>query len=1333
MQDSLYAGIAKHSRSKMRAQRNQGDGEETSRGEETHRSQEKQNAAKEFKQKLLQQLNSNLSTSTADCNAQRSSDGWVAICARLLGRTNLKYDQVEAGEMQESPGAVAEGQTPEHNSSDGDKLNGQSGIKGRTRKTRISRNHLLTSKIARAHLNRGHISKEAFHGFVAAKPKKSAMTKKTHVRSGVSTGSDIDCIDADKELNSPAKIAKFAGQLPKRLGGCSFDPSTQDWVSRRCMSSVPRERHSALLSRYSHQIEKATNDDVCCRVCGDHIVKERFRVGYPRKDEGAKYGAVITWFHIHCARQDTTLTGYAKIGDTRLRRSVLGYEFLPHEEMKQFRDELLRGPVADLMADPTAFPAESSVQRLPQHQAPTALKVPMLPFQAEGLGWMLAREADETTKGGILADEMGMGKTLQTISLMLAGELNGPTLVICPPAAILQWRNEVLRFTETGALEVRLYYGIGRKTDLAGIMEEARERRIVVLTTYPTMECEYRREVNKTKRQCQWCGRLFVKGKLWYHQKYFCGPDAERTTKQKKTRSKTDAAKKMKIGGIETEIDLNPLNAVRVVSTQARHAVAAGSQEALPASSSSSSPVGMLHPVSVPHGGSWLALDSRRNTLQANMPAEQPSLDDVGTPSPHTSETRKRWRVAEEVRDTGQQNKNGASKSDEPGKSGKGFPQKGCEDAQTSPAPIPCRLSAPRRRRRWALGVLSIKTEEPRSTIHPSSGSWGSKLMRSRRPSPCEGAAIELTQSESERSNSGETTTRPPLEASLSSGASSAAATLHHPTDSASAAVGEPKGHEGGSARPHGPEPDEDSILSPLFQVSWGRIVLDEAHRIKSRHNSTAQAAFALRCSGSRWCLSGTPLQNKVGDFWSIIRFIRFYPYAHYHCCAQGCSCSSLHYRFDENHYCQKCGHAKMQHRSHFSSVVLRPISKCGFVGAGRVAMEKLRSEVLDRILLRRTKLQRQDDVRLPTLEIRVRKDSLSPQEQDFYTSMFTQSRTSFDTFVDKGTLLHNYAHVFDLIMRLRQAVDHPYLIIHGLASTDSPAGLMPSKSRGDADVCALCQDDVEDRGCHAKAHCGHSFHRDCLTEYLDQAPQLPSGGVGCPACFLPVTWAEQDPDAEEADQDDIVADVSGGEEEPIQAEHGATGRKSSIMQKIRTSEFQSSTKIEALVQEIKQMSSEDASSKALVFSQFSRFLELIEWRLKWEGISAAKVMGSTSIVSRNNIIVSFQTEPTLKVLLISLQAGGEGLNLQAANHVFIMDPWWNPAAELQAIQRAHRIGQARPVKATRFVAANTIEEKIMELQQKKQSVFDCTVGNSNEALQRLSAEDIMFLFSASF
>jgi len=490
-------------------------------------------------------------------------------------------------------------------------------------------------------------------------------------------------------------------------------------------------------------------------------------------------------------------------------------------------------------------------------------------------------------------------------------------------------------------------------------------------------------------------------------------------------------------------------------------------------------------------------------------------------------------------------------------------------------------------------------------------------------------------------------------------------------------------------------------------------VVLDEAHRIKGRINSTAQASFALRAK-ARWCLSGTPIQNRVGELYSAIRFLRFFPYAHYTCIKRGCPCSSLHYRFETaKSKCPKCGHARMQHRSHFAANVTTPIKRFGFIGAGKVAMDKLRQEVLDKILLRRTKLQRQADIQLPPLEIKIRRDKLSPHEQDFYESMYNQGRTQFDTYVDKGTVLHNYAHVFDLIMRLRQAVDHPYLIVHG--SLRSEKGPIPTQSRGEADVCALCQDDIDDPAAWVSAQCGHSFHRDCVSEYLEQAPELPTGGIGCPTCFAPLTVNLDEP--------------ADGDEGPLLTQPLQRPTRS-IMQRIKTSEFKTSTKIEALLQEITRMTAASANSKALVFSQFISFLELIEWRLKREGISSAKLTGNTPVISRNNVIISFQTDPSLKVLLISLKAGGEGLNLQAADHIFVMDPWWNPAAELQAIQRAHRIGQTRPVYATRFVASDTIEEKIVELQKKKQSVFDCTVGSSNQALQRLTAEDIQFLFN---
>merc|ERR1740127_167795 len=158
-------------------------------------------------------------------------------------------------------------------------------------------------------------------------------------------------------------------------------------------------------------------------------------------------------------------------------------------------------------------------------------------------------------------------------------------------------------------------------------------------------------------------------------------------------------------------------------------------------------------------------------------------------------------------------------------------------------------------------------------------------------------------------------------------------------------------------------------------------------------------------------------------------------------------------------------------------------------------------------------------------------------------------------------------------------------------------------------------------------------------------------------------------------------------------------------------------------------MMKSDKSAKAIVFSQYGMMLELVEFRLKREGISCVIFRGGMSMQAREDALAAFNTDPSLKVILISLKAGGEGLNLQVANHVFMLDPWWNPAGEMQAIQRAHRIGQTKEVRAVRFITTGTVEEKIIALQEKKQLVFDGAIDNSAAAISKLTEQDLRFLF----
>lgn len=131
---------------------------------------------------------------------------------------------------------------------------------------------------------------------------------------------------------------------------------------------------------------------------------------------------------------------------------------------------------------------------------------------------------------------------------------------------------------------------------------------------------------------------------------------------------------------------------------------------------------------------------------------------------------------------------------------------------------------------------------------------------------------------------------------------------------------------------------------SILHMVSWFRVILDEAHMIKDRSTSTAKAVFNL-VSLYKWCLTGTPLQNRVGELYSLVRFLRIDPHAYYFCKSKHCDCKSLHYRFTKGR-CDDCGHTAMVHFCQFNKDILNPIKRCGFVGDGRKAMLKLKEQV---------------------------------------------------------------------------------------------------------------------------------------------------------------------------------------------------------------------------------------------------------------------------------------------------------------------------------------------------------------------------------------------------
>ncbi|KAI7907279.1 SNF2 family N-terminal domain-containing protein [Cokeromyces recurvatus] len=477
---------------------------------------------------------------------------------------------------------------------------------------------------------------------------------------------------------------------------------------------------------------------------------------------------------------------------------------------------------------------------------------------------------------------------------------------------------------------------------------------------------------------------------------------------------------------------------------------------------------------------------------------------------------------------------------------------------------------------------------------------------------------------------------------------------------------------------------------SVLHRINWHRVILDEAHNIKDRSCNTARSVFHIN-SRYKWSLTGTPLQNRVGELYSLIRFMQADPFAYYYC--KQCPCKELNWKFSNKRTCDSCGHTPMNHVCWWNNEVLKPIQSQGYLGDGRIALKKL-NLLLDRIMLRRTKIECADDLGLPPRSVIIRRDLFSEEEEDVYTSLYSDVARTFTTYVEQGTVLNNYANIFELLMKMRQCADHPDLVTK--KSSDNKQL-----------VCMLCSDPPEDA---VRANCKHVFCRECCIQYLNSFDDHEtSERPRCPSCFADFYVDLSQPTIE------IEGDNMG---------ENANYSKSSIVNRINMDKWRSSTKIEALFEELSNLRREDKTIKSIVFSQFVNFLDLVYWRLSRAGFECIRLDGTMTPDQRDAAIQRFMTKPTVTVFLISLKAGGVALNLTEASRVFICDPWWNPAMD-----RIHRLGQHRPIRITRLIIENSIESRIVQLQEKKQALVDSTVGKDSKALDKLTVEDLRFLF----
>jgi SNF2 family DNA or RNA helicase len=167
----------------------------------------------------------------------------------------------------------------------------------------------------------------------------------------------------------------------------------------------------------------------------------------------------------------------------------------------------------------------------------------------------------------------------------------------------------------------------------------------------------------------------------------------------------------------------------------------------------------------------------------------------------------------------------------------------------------------------------------------------------------------------------------------------------------------------------------------------------------------------------------------------------------------------------------------------------------------------------------------------------------------------------------------------------------------------------------------------------------------------------------------------------------------------------------------------ETSSKVKTLVEKLEEVT--NSGHKALVFSQWTSLLNLIEPHLESKDIGFVRLDGSTK--DRQGVVEQFQNNDDIPIFLSSLKAGGTGLNLTEADHVFLVDPWWNPAVEDQAADRAHRIGQTKSVIVYKMVTKDTVEERILVLQDRKRQLAETALGGATQGAS-ITKEDLLEL-----
>ncbi|KOG97746.1 DNA helicase RAD5 [Saccharomyces eubayanus] len=508
---------------------------------------------------------------------------------------------------------------------------------------------------------------------------------------------------------------------------------------------------------------------------------------------------------------------------------------------------------------------------------------------------------------------------------------------------------------------------------------------------------------------------------------------------------------------------------------------------------------------------------------------------------------------------------------------------------------------------------------------------------------------------------------------------------------------------------------DEDvTITSGLFSVDFYRIIIDEGHNIRNRTTATSKAIMDLQ-GKCKWVLTGTPIINRLDDLYSLVKFLKLDPW---------------------------------RQINYWKTFVSTPFENKNYKQAFDVV-----NAILEPVLLRRTKQMKDTDgnllVELPPKEVVIKKLPFSKSQDVLYKFLLDKAETSVKSGIARGDLLKKYSTILVHILRLRQVCCHPELIgtqdendedlsknnklvTEQTAELDTLVRVTSERfgssfTKEDLETvmeklrfkypdneslqlleCSICTAEPINLDNVVFTECGHSFCEKCLFEYVEfqNGKELP---LKCPNCREPIDGSR------------LLA---------LRRQNVSPGN---VEFKAYTSASKSS-KITALMKELQLLQDSSAGEQVVIFSQFSTYLDILEMELTHafpnDVAKIYKFDGRLSLKERTSVLADFAVKDysRQKILLLSLKAGGVGLNLTCASHAYMMDPWWSPSMEDQAIDRLHRIGQTSSVKVVRFIVQNSIEEKMLRIQEKKRTIGEAMDADEDERRKR-RIEEIQMLF----